>query len=459
MGDFPFAPGAFPLAGNVINIVNYGADPTGTKDSTPAITAAKAAAGTGSRNTILIPPGTYLTNPFTLDGFNWQGYGPYSSILKANAGSANYITNNTSATNEAQTIVNGIGFNGTNLTGTATVFKFAVGTPGFTAPSLIMTSCRVYSGPALGIDSSGAAGSADGCRFIDVTTDHNGSHGWLLGSDQTLIACVSDTNGLAGFRNSGSSSWLLTGCKSYGNGTVTPSSGHGFWLQGSTSGASMAGCQAQDNEGAGVLIDSATLGGYNVTGLVCDSNSVRSAGASPAVDIFESFDNYVEFVAVDRFNNSVSTQLNALRLDSTSTGNLIDCGAFYAINGGSVGNWLLSGTAAGNTLRLGNSGGTQAPVFASTITPDVPTGGIVIPGLLTGALTIAAPTNPWAGAELTFKLTQDTTGGRAVSWNAAFVFQTAWTNTGNTLNKRSTATFIYDGTSWISQNPSVNVWF
>lgn len=447
------AAGSSPLGSTVYNIVNFGADPTGTKDSTAAITAAKAAAGAGTRNQILIPPGTYLTGPLALGGYWWRGYGPTVSILKANAGSANWITNNTAATTEADTLVEGIGFDGTSLTGTATVFTWASTNKTVTGPTVSMKDCWVYKGPAVGIDTSNAGGNLNACHFYNVATHDNGTRGWVLGSDQVLTGCVAANSGTEGFYTNGTSNWTMEGCFSYGNGTVTPGSGYGYHLQGTSTGAAMTGCHAQDNEAAGLLFDS-TSGGYTATGFIADSNSRRSAGANAAVAFFAASGCKAQYLAVDR----ASVQLNALSADSTSTGNVIECDAFYSTQT-TVTNWILSGTAPGNTLILGNSQGQQAPAFAATITPDVPTGGTVIPAALTGAVTIAAPTNPWTGAKLAFELTQDSTGGRAVSWNAVYVFQAAWTNTGNTLNKRSKASFTYDGTNWVCDSPAANVWF
>jgi Pectate lyase superfamily protein len=454
MGNYPFSLPGSSSAG-IFNIISYGADPTGTNDSAAAITAAKTAAGAGSRNIILIPPGTYLTGPVELDGFNWQGYGPDSSILKANVGSANFITNNPAATGERATQVSGIGFNGINLTGTATVFTWAETVDTSSGPTITMRDCWAYNGPAIGIDTSNAGGALDACHFERVVTHDNGTYGWLTGSDQVLTECVAESNGYSGFYINSVSNFTLASCLSYGNGTAHTSEAYGYHLKGSAPGGALTGCHAQDNWKSGVLLDSTTpAGGYTITGLVCDTNSRRGAGDDAAITFFEAAGNYVEYVASDR----AGYQLYALYTESGSTGNIIQCDAFYSTFG-SVDGWFINGNGAGNTLRLANSGGTQLPAYAATVTPDVPAGGQVLVGTLTGAITIGAPTNPFVGAVLSFEFTQDSTGARAVSWNAAFVFQTPWTNTGNSAGKRSTASFMYDGAHWVSQSPVANVWF
>lgn len=61
--------------------------------------------------------------------------------------------------------------------------------------------------------------------------------------------------------------------------------------------------------------------------------------------------------------------------------------------------------------------------------------------------TMSAPTNARKGQRITHEIVQDGTGGRALSWNA--VFLNAWSNTGNTANKRSTISHLYNGTNWV----------
>lgn len=50
------------------------------------------------------------------------------------------------------------------------------------------------------------------------------------------------------------------------------------------------------------------------------------------------------------------------------------------------------------------------------------------------------------GNRVTFIIIQDATGGRTVAWNADY--KQAWSDTGNTANKKSSITFEWDGTDW-----------
>lgn len=72
--------------------------------------------------------------------------------------------------------------------------------------------------------------------------------------------------------------------------------------------------------------------------------------------------------------------------------------------------------------------------------------GSIFQTTLTAARLVGAPGSPFDGQRITFTLVQDGTGGRAVTWNA--VFKKSWSDTGNTLNTRSSISFIYDGTNW-----------
>ena len=99
--------------------------------------------------------------------------------------------------------------------------------------------------------------------------------------------------------------------------------------------------------------------------------------------------------------------------------------------------------------------GRFVPLVAALSTPseavlvsgiDASTGNIFVPAALTAARLVGAPLNPTTGQRITITIVQDGSGGRAVTWNA--VFKVSWSDTGNTLNKRSSIAFIYDGTNW-----------
>jgi hypothetical protein len=63
--------------------------------------------------------------------------------------------------------------------------------------------------------------------------------------------------------------------------------------------------------------------------------------------------------------------------------------------------------------------------YAATVTPNADTTDVLNIGALTGALSVGAPTGtPVDGQKMTIRLLQDGTGGRVITWNAAFAFGT-----------------------------------
>ncbi len=101
----------------------------------------------------------------------------------------------------------------------------------------------------------------------------------------------------------------------------------------------------------------------------------------------------------------------------------------------------------------------QVVAFSATPSLDCNLGNAVtLSTTLTAGVTWGAPTNvPPAGERVQVTMVQDGTGGRAVAWNAAYIFPTAWTNTGNTAGKTSSVTFISDGTKLIAAG--ANAWY
>jgi hypothetical protein len=92
------------------------------------------------------------------------------------------------------------------------------------------------------------------------------------------------------------------------------------------------------------------------------------------------------------------------------------------------------------------TGAAQSIAYAASITPDAALGERVIVGVLTGNLTINAPTKPHPAGMLVFCFTQDATGGRTITWNA--LFKKAADGAG-AANQKGATSFIYDGDSWM----------
>lgn len=324
--------------------VAFGADPTGVADSTAALDALMAEAP--ARSIIAFGPGIYKIDAGRDPaGYAWKGAGPESSILRANAANdTDFFINTAAATGQRDTIFDGLGFDGQNLTGTGALFKIVVSGSNAGRTTFKGYNCWLYSGPAIGVDSAAAGGALSDTAFYAWTVHDNGGIGWNLGSDQLLDGCIIENNGEAGVVSDGHSSWRLVGVKSYSNGTADHSGGYGYHLIGESSGNSMAACQAQDNFAAGILFDSmqASGGGVECTGFVADSNSQRGDEANAAVEFFSAPLNKISFTATDR-NNGGRKQSYAVKIDSASKGNRID-GSHYGLNGVTVQEVLFPGS-------------------------------------------------------------------------------------------------------------------
>lgn len=89
-----------------------------------------------------------------------------------------------------------------------------------------------------------------------------------------------------------------------------------------------------------------------------------------------------------------------------------------------------------------------APAYAANYVPTIVGASTHIQvGVLTGNITIAAPTGSFAvGSRLSFGFTQDGTGGRTITWNAVFAFTA---NGAGTANQKAATEFVYDGSRWV----------
>jgi hypothetical protein len=101
-------------------------------------------------------------------------------------------------------------------------------------------------------------------------------------------------------------------------------------------------------------------------------------------------------------------------------------------------------------------GGVNIVPFATTVTPDIAQGSVWEIGALTAGITIANPIDSSSddgsgtapvGSLLTLIISQDATGSRTVTWGNAY--RTVATPVATTLSKANTATFRFDGTSWL----------
>jgi len=167
--------------------------------------------------------------------------------------------------------------------------------------------------------------------------------------------------------------------------------------------------------------------------------------------------------------------------NTIKTGSTLDTGAFLIdSNGGSffiennkfsvgniywnstslvpVNNQILTGQFSNTTGvvrgRMNTIGGRVDTNVANSGTSYTPFAGLYAHHILTlnNNVTIGAPTGATNGDVLNFTLIQDGTGGRTVTWNAAFKVSCSLTTT---LSTKSGISFRYDGTHWVQTSACV----
>lgn len=153
-------------------------------------------------------------------------------------------------------------------------------------------------------------------------------------------------------------------------------------------------------------------------------------------------------------SSSCRINVSGCRISSNSNGVIRTGGSpallITATNNNVTAGRLITIPNGAPTISLNMAGGdppaitTQVVVFGATPALDCSLGNnVTLSTSLTGNITWGAPTNvPQRGQSVTILMTQDGTGGRTVSWNAAYSFPVAWTNTGNTLGKVSMVVFV-----------------
>lgn len=433
---------AVPPSTPWISVADFGAVADGSTDNTTVFQNAlnAAAAGTvtlatSASSTVYIPPGIWVTGPITIPHrVTLRGAGIGSTRLLCKAATANnsyMITNVSTATmisvsdmtllgnlgNQSTNIVNGIKFNGTGSTSEYTDMRSQM-------KNLMVQD---FSG-------DGVTGSGRGvCQVTDVQAWNNQGHGFTFGVDSYLTNCDAGQNGKDGFYLPSNTS--INNCKAWysgwwNNGTtygvqtasVTAGFGNGFHFDVSQSGAMASGIYAQDNARVGIFVGAGS-NRVSIAGWTSDSNN-NGTGATTFPNVQIDASSYTSLTGGCSFDRSANTQhpSKALTLSNSAAYSYIQMTTtsnFTAANKVSV-----SSNSWPNTIQVDGSGGTNDIAYAATITPDLSQGSyFTIGGVtgLTGNITVAAPAVSFStGTTLTFRFLQDATGGRTVTWNAAY---------------------------------------
>lgn len=448
-----------------INVRDHGAKGDGSTDDTTAIqNCINAAAATGIAGaSVFLPFGTYIVSATLILKNHVQlvGEGMHATIIKLAAAAnvdviQNYVSSNGTTDPNAEycavrnlmidgnkanqtTAGNGIKYNTNPLTtkasGDDTLY-----------PRQYVENVFILNAYSEGFVSTGRGFS----KLHNVHVEGAGTHSFDPGPMTDLSGCTSYNSGTEGFYVA-AANVRLSNCKSNTSGQVTAASGHGFHFTSAANGVSLAVCEAQDNLAHGFLFDA--LNGAVAQGLVADSNSTTSAGTYVGFALAGTTNSEISGVAFERkADGTHSYQTHALALTSTPTGNVINV-THSAIGGATISTVMTSAsTPTGNTVSANQQGAKQTFTYAATMAPD-PFSGSIVAITLAGSPTINVPPNgPYSpGTTMTMILTQDATGGRAITWGAGFVVRWQPDLAANAVN---IIHFVYDGTNWNQINPS-----
>lgn len=269
-------------------------------------------------------------------------------------------------------------------------------------------------------------------RLVNCVSLRAGGHGFNIGgTDNFLIGCTaaagtsSSGNGfsIAGGNNK------VTACKSYGN------AGTGFNVSGAGRHV-VSGCESQDNN----LYGYATDGNWStITGCLADSDKLAG---------FRVAGKQVLSGCSAMYGGGGSGNVTPVGFLFYSTGSS-NSGA--AVIGG-ISNCAVpvAGALEGVAVDVQSGSGAQNIAYAATITPDPYAGGTAI-CLLTGNITVNAPTRYHRGQRLRLILTQDATGGRTVTFASKYK-ATSVTTTANTT---TVVEFVHDGRWWVQVSSSL----
>lgn len=436
----------------------YGADPTGVADSSAAIVAAlnaldfgdidDGAVGVSQRNHVLqLPAGVFrmasnlaIAMNAAVNKFQIRGAGPNNTVLlfEATTGDAIAIT----------------GFMGE-----------------ITDLSVFGTAARkAGTGRGIVVDASlGSTSPLVTFRNVQVQ-NHAGDGIELVRTEQHTLdgVWVQNCGGRGIYLNhgSGQSSWnYLVNCRAANNGGI------GIELSSGANHNTLTNCEALDNAGpdqikiqgrSNVLINpdaecaNTVTSGTSFVGIKLTGSRHKIIGGyvgdvNTGVSLVSATDCVVDEPTITNggsgvaATNAVLTDVNSLRnrfLLATSFTNFTN-----ALNPstGQDFDMIWQGGKVTTTKARAND---YSVSYAASVTPTSGWGGNVRVGALTGNITVNNPTGAFDfGDELEFYFVQDGSGGRTITWGAAF--RTTYTDTGNAAFKRNIVRFKHDGSAWI----------
>lgn len=443
-----------PVEGGPGTFVAPSGDTTGSTD-TATINNALTAAGNDGVPSVVYLDGIYYVNaPVVLqEGVTLRGSGWRNTVINLTAGAnCDTITMNGTAYrfglhdlavdghSESQTQTGNTTGCGVNLTGTAGSSN--ADSAGWRGGNMFNVS-GIYTHFTKS-DGVRVSGSVNEGRLWNCYTIRSGRNGFRIeaGTDFFAGGLTSGESQEAGINWNGdgrllwSKSWWSGYCPPRGTNPnlsyPTNSNAPGYAIGGD--GPQLIQCESQDSAGYGFDIGSA--GGYYVIKADQSRNAhLRLMGHGAQI--------YMDVRPVAH-----GTTTPALVHPWNGRGNRVTIsgwnGRVTTGTGAKAVVWPNSPTE-NDVIRTVQMGAAQHyTTYAATITPDYTLGGIKI--TLTGNITIADPIENINGAEAEVVLTQDGTGGRTVTWGAAYTDASS-VNTG--AGKVSRWTFRCMGTKWV----------
>lgn len=448
----------FPgLMGPTFNVRAFGAVGDGVVDDFVAITAAQAAAQAVSGAAVFFPRGVYAVSDYVDVGANtlWLGDSLGGATLKAtgvNKGVLRMRPGTIGGINPVlrELHVSGLAFTGGATTGhLVTLARMALGR--FTACFFNNTSGQGLKDDQVTL--TGAAGvylfGTNSVTFINCNFENNlaatTGAGVTMETSVNITSfwnCQLNNNTLHHRMINANAMMLFEACnfnagacahKAEGGGQQCLGAYH-CWYEMQTTAADVNGVFMQLL--GGVRNEEIVFQGCRMTGPLTDDrvgfsstfivNFISRANAIYHVVVCYNFTGPPGSSQKNREESCLYTNVTfRYQVDDTNPG---ASGFITADNGQAVVPHTIFGLTDAATIAVNASNGDQ---FSVT---------------LGGNRTMGAPTAAKNGQRITFLIVQDGTGGRTLAWNA--VFKVSWSDAGNTLGKRSTISFWYDGTSW-----------
>lgn len=320
------------------------------------------------------------------------------------------------------------------------------------------------------LNSGFADAGGSGAQFIGCVSAQNNQDGFTVdngtvgataqpGGNTMFIGCEAIANTRYGFTYNptatngtsaagvGNIKW--SGCKAWNNTSlgwfINPLSGH------AVSGIYIGDCDASGNGASGIQVSN------SVNGLVIVNNKLRANGQSSG----SSFDGFYVAAGTVTDLHMVGNKI----WDDGGTkkqGYAVHVANGAAITTGNITNNDFRGNLSGflsnagtltNVVMERNPGGPVAVTYAATQNTDCSAGDL-FEVTLTGNVTLANPTNMVDGQRVTWRFTQDGTGGRVLTLGSAF---NQWFTLQAPASGIDILTAVYNGATskWDITNPQV----